>query len=120
LYLHTIFLQYHRSGQSDSETDKWGSETEYKHWVHAAQWKTAGSNSYSIAVLDLCGLEYIGRKIPKGMGVDATVNDGTLAPRHKSKKQRATKKHNAAIKSQKCIVSAIEKADAHESKMAAL
>jgi hypothetical protein len=74
---------------------------EYKHWVSEAHWKTAGSNSiicytqamiYSIPVLDLNDLESIGRKTPKGKGIDATVKDGTLAPRHKSKKHRATKK----------------------------
>jgi hypothetical protein len=27
---------------------------------------------YSIAILDICNVEAIGRKIPKGTGVDAT------------------------------------------------
>jgi hypothetical protein len=48
------------------------------------------------------------------------VNDGAFAPKHKSKKQKATKKRSAAMNTQKCIVSAIEKAGAHESKMTAL
>ena len=128
-YLHLMFLQYHRSGQNDNEKDEWGSQTEYKRWVRAAHWKTTGSNSiirytqamiYSVAVLDLCDFESIGRKMPKGQGVDATVNDGTLAPKHKSKKRSAKKERTAASKSQKCIVAAIEKADEWEAQMAAL
>jgi hypothetical protein len=127
-----MFLQYHRSVQNDSDKDEWGSQTEYKRWVRAAHWKTAGSNSiirytqamiYSVSVLDLCDLESIGRKMPKGQGIDASVADGTLAPKHKSKKRSRSKKEVAAVEvaqSHRSIVSAIEKADEREAKMSAL
>ncbi len=90
-YLHQMFLQYNQSGQNDNKRDEWGSQTEYKRWVRAAHWKTAGSNSiirytqamiYSVSVWDLCGFESIGCKMPKGQGIDASVYDGTVAPKH--------------------------------------
>jgi hypothetical protein len=56
---------------------------------------------YSVAVLDMCDFETIGRKIPKGQGVDATVNDGVLAPKHKAKKRKAKNNTSAAMKTQK-------------------
>jgi hypothetical protein len=128
-YLHQMYLQYNHSGQNDSEKDEWGSQAEYKRWVRAAHWKTPGSNSiirymqamiYAIAVLDLCDLQSIGRKMPAGQGLDATVKDGVLAPKHKSKKRSRAKSDISLMKSQKCIVSAIEKADEREAKMSAL
>ena len=67
---------------------------------------------YSVAVLDLCDFESIGRKMPKGQGVDASVYDGTMAPKHKSKKRsKSSTSTETVAKSQKCIVTAIEKAD---------
>jgi hypothetical protein len=46
---------------------------------------------YSIAVLELSDFEGVGRKMPKGAGVDATVRNGAQAPRHERKKQKVTK-----------------------------
>jgi hypothetical protein len=125
-----MFLQYNRSGQNDHEKDEWGSQTEYKRWVHAAHWKNAGSNSviryteamiYSVSVLDLRDFESIGRKMPTGQGVDGTVDNGSLAPKHKTKKWSGSNSvKQVAEKSHKCIVSAIEKSDERESKMSAL
>jgi hypothetical protein len=67
---------------------------------------------YSITVLDLCDFESIGRKMPKGQGVDASVYDGTVAPKHKSKKRsKSSTSTDTVAKSQKFIVTAIEKAD---------
>jgi len=47
---------------------------------------------YSIAVLVLPDFEGIGWKMPKGTGVDATVNNGARAVQHKVKKKKVTKK----------------------------
>jgi hypothetical protein len=60
--------------------------------------------------------------MPRVQGVDASVYDGTLAPKHKTKQRSQSKNNNTTevlAKSQKCIVSAIEKADERESKMTA-
>jgi hypothetical protein len=102
-----MFLQDHHSGQNDDDKDEWGSQTEYKHWVHAAHWKNAGSNSviryteamiYSVAVLDLCDFQSIGRKMPQGQGVDGTVNDATsTAPKHHVKKWARSQKGKKGI-----------------------
>jgi hypothetical protein len=87
-----MFVQYHRSGQHDTEMDEWMSEKEKKRWARAAGWKTPGTNNvirhqqvmiYSIAVLDLCDFESIGHKMPKGTGVDASLNDGAVVANHK-------------------------------------
>ena len=43
---------------------------------------------YSIALLDLNDFESIGRKMPKGTGVDASGNDGATAPKHKMRKRK--------------------------------
>ena len=59
--------------------------------------------------------------MPKGQGVDASVYDGTVAPKHKSKKRsKSSTSTETVAKSQKCIVTAIEKADEREAKMRAL
>jgi hypothetical protein len=122
-----MFLQYKRSSQNDNIKKMNG---DLKQNTSIGYMLLAGSNSiihymqamiYSVAVLDLCDFESIGRKMPKGQGMDATVNDGALAPKHKSKKHSAKKEpKTAASKSQKCIVAAIEKADEQEAQMAAL
>jgi hypothetical protein len=46
---------------------------------------------YSIAVLELADFEGIGRKMPKGTGVDATANNGARASRHETKKCKVGK-----------------------------
>jgi hypothetical protein len=127
-----MFLQYNHLGQNDSDKDEWGLQMEYKHWVRAAHWKTAGTNSiirytqamiYSVAVLDLCDLESSGLKMPKGQGIDVSVADGALAPKHKTKKRSRSKTDAAAAditRSHKSIVPAIKKADEREAKMSAL
>jgi len=102
-YLHQMFLNYNRSGQHDDDMDEWGSQKEMERWCRAAAWKPkAGSGQgsiiryssamiYSIAVLELSDFEGIGRKMPKGAGVDATVRNGAQAPRHERKKRKVTK-----------------------------
>jgi len=125
-YLHTMFQQYNRSRQNDPKKDEWGSQTEYKRWVLAAHWKTAGSNSvigytqamiYSVVVFEH-DFEGIGRKMPKGQGVDATLNNHAKAPKHKARKRKKSNNNKRDVmKTQKCIVSAIEKADARERKL---
>ena len=135
MYFLQIFIQYNRSGQHDDDKDEWLSEKENKRWARAASWKTPGKNNvirhqqamiYSIALLDQSDFESIGRKMPKGTGVDATVQDGTVVHKHK------VKKHNVKVKDgdkenkkprsqqQQAIASAIEVGSMRESKLAAL
>ena len=75
------------------------SEKENKRWARAASWKTPGKNNvirhqqamiYSIALLDQCEFESIGRKMPKGTGVDATVHNGSMVKKYKVKKCKET------------------------------
>jgi hypothetical protein len=105
-YLHVMFMQYHCSGQNDKDKDAWGSQTEYKHWVCMAHWKNAGSNSVlqytkaminSVTILDLCDFQSIICKMPHGQGVDGTVNDGTVAPKHRIKKRATSHKEKKKI-----------------------
>ncbi len=103
-----MFQQYNRSGQNGSEKDEWGSQIEYKRWVRAAHWKTAGTKSvicyteamiYSVSVLVLGDFESIGRKMPKGQGIDSTVDNGALAPKHSTKKRSRSKGEKQGAKS---------------------
>jgi hypothetical protein len=75
-----------------------------------SQWKTPGSNSiichqqaiiYSIALLDICDFEAIGCKMPKGTGVDASISDGTVAPKQKVRQQFNMARIKMRIKSPK-------------------
>ena len=50
---------------------------------------------YSIAVLDLADFEGIGRKMPKGTGVDATINNGAQSSRHRTKRHKTTNRNKA-------------------------
>jgi hypothetical protein len=53
---------------------------------------------YSIAVLELSDFEGMGRKMPKGTGVDATVNNGARAShRNRKKRKVASKGSNSEI-----------------------
>jgi hypothetical protein len=122
-----MFVNYNRSGQHDDDLDEWGSEKELKRWTRAASWKPAGSTSiirytsamiYSISILDLCDFEAIGRKMTKGNGVDATVDDGTVAPPHKTKRRRSTTTKDAP--KQDGIIKILELGDARDAKMSAL
>jgi len=124
-YLHQMFVNYNRSGQHDDDMDEWGSEKELRRWTKAAR-KPSNSGSiirfmsamiYSIGVLDLCDFESIGRKMPKGTGVDATVENGAVVPAHKKKKRRGT--HNAIDHSSQ-IVSMLAAGDEREAKISAL
>jgi hypothetical protein len=121
-----MFANYHRSGQHDDDVDEWGSEKELKRWTRAASWKPAGSTSiirytsamiYSISVLDLCDFEAIGRKMPKGNGVDAMVDDGAVAPPHAKKRRRTSTKDTP---NHDGIIKVLELGDAREAKMSAL
>jgi hypothetical protein len=129
-----MFVQYNRSGQHDNEKDEWLSDKENRHWARAASWRTPGSNNvirhqqamiYSIALLDICDFEGIGRKMPKGTGVDASINDGTLAPKHKVRKRstgRTKGKENKKPKGGKKsgIALAIALGSVREAKLSAL
>jgi hypothetical protein len=83
-----MVVNYHHSGQHDDGLDEQGSQKVLKWRTRAAQWKPVGSTSiirytssmiYSISVLDLRDFEVIGEMIPKGNGVDATVDKAAKA-----------------------------------------
>ncbi len=82
-----MFVQYHCSGEHDAEMDEWMSEKESRCLLRAAGWKSPGKKNiidhqlvmiYSISVLDLCNIESINHKKPKGIGVDASINDSLV------------------------------------------
>ncbi len=72
---------------------------------------------YSISVLDLCDFEAIGQKMPKGNGVDATVDNGAVAPTHTTKRRRTTTRDTPK---QDGIIKVLQLGDAREAKMSAL
>jgi hypothetical protein len=51
---------------------------------------------YSIAVLDICDFEAIGRKMPSGTGVDATLDNGAVVGKHR-KRIAITLTHSAVL-----------------------
>jgi hypothetical protein len=126
-------VYYNRSGQHDVDMDEWGSDKENRHWARAASWKTPGSNNvirfqqamiYSIALLDVSDFESIGRKMPKGAGVDSSLNN-IAVPKHKSRKRSDRKQAHRnndghSVKKTKALATAIEVGSMRESKLAAL
>ncbi len=109
-YLHQMYTNDYRSGQHDDDMDEWGSEKELQRWCRAANWKPkTGSQGkiirytsamiYSIAVLDLSDFEGIGRKMPKGTGVDATVNNGAQGAHHQKKRHKVNNKGSSSSNS---------------------
>jgi hypothetical protein len=94
-YLHAMFTRYNVSGQHDANKDEWGTEIENHHWVRQINMKTPGSNAsikwqpamvYAISLLDISDLESIGRKMPNGTGINASVDGAAKAERKKRKR----------------------------------
>ncbi len=56
--------------------------------------------------------------MPKGMGVDSTLADGTKAP--KRKKGKPKRKKSKSMKEDREIISFLEKGNKNDSKLAAL
>jgi hypothetical protein len=78
---------------------------------------------YSIALLDQCNFESIRCKLPKGRAIDASLCDGTLAPKHKPKKRVRSKVEKEAKNSRKAskgIITAIELGSKRETKLSTL
>ena len=124
-YLHQMFVNYNRSGQHDDDKDEWGSEKELRRWSRAAKWNSSGAGSiirfpnamiYSIAILDICDFESIGRRMPKGTGVDATVDNGAVVAPHKKRKRKVSDDKLATTSLDRVF----ELGDARETKMSAL
>jgi hypothetical protein len=128
-YLHQMFVNYNRSGQHDDDKDEWGSQKELEHWTRAATWKPKSGSTqgciirytsamiYSVAVLELSDFEGIGRKMPKGTGVDATVHNGARAGHHQRKKRKSSKSN---IDSSGAIVDMLREGDAKDQQLVAL
>jgi hypothetical protein len=124
-YLHQMFMNYKHSNQHDDDIDEWGLEYELKHWSRAASWKPAGTSSiirytsamiYLIAVMDQFDIEVIGRRMPKGTGVDVTVDNGALVPQHEQKKR----KMKVTADQGSSISKVLQQGDAQDAKMSAL
>ncbi len=125
-WLHQTFVQYNRSGQHDAEMGEWCSPKELERWVRATKYKTAGSNTiicyptamvYSICLLDQYYFEGIGRQMPKGIGVDCSMADGTKA---RKRKRGKNKKKSEVDRSNNSLLLALNNGTKAESKMAAL
>jgi hypothetical protein len=126
-YLHQMFINYNRSGQHDDDKDEWGSEKELRRWCRAARWNPHNGSSgciiryqtamiYSVAVLDLSDFEAVGRKMPTGTGVDATIDNNAVVPNHKRKRRSTSKKSKEPIS----IARIMEVGDAREAKISTL
>jgi hypothetical protein len=133
-YLNQTFTQYHRSGQQDPEMDEWCSKKELDRWVRATNFKTPGQNLviwfpsamvYSICTMDLVDFEGIGRQMPKGTGIDASLDDGKSVKGKKSrgkynKTQGNNNKNKRNLTQQHHLAEVIQTLGHSESKMAAL
>jgi hypothetical protein len=131
-YLHAVFVMYNRSGQNDPDMGEWCSPKEQECWVQASLNKTNGSNTivhfptimiYSISVLEEADFESLGREIPKGTGIDNSVNDGAVATGGKRKrkgKQNKKKKGSAEKDSTVSLIRALDGGTKSETKMSAL
>jgi hypothetical protein len=128
-YLHQMYTNDYRSGQHDDDMDEWGSEKELQRWCRAANWKPkTGSQGtiirytsamiYSIAVLELSDIEGIRKKMPKGTGVDATVNNGAQGARHQKKKCKVNNK--GSISSHSDIIDMLREGDQKDQQLVAL
>ena len=127
-YLHQMFVNYDRSGQHDDDKDERGLEKELHHWSRAARWNppsgTCGTviryqNAmiYSIAIMDISDFQAIGRKMPSGTGVDATIDNNAVVPEHKKRKRKS--KNNESKKAAS-IAHVMEVGDAREAKISML
>jgi hypothetical protein len=120
-----MYINYNRSGQHDDDKDEWGSVKELCHWSRVAKWipskagsiiRFTSSMMFTIAVLDICNFEGIGRKMPKGTGLDATMDNGAVVGEHK-KRKRKTKTSTSNVAD---IVRAFEQSEEREDKRYAL
>ncbi len=131
-YLHALFVMYNRSGQHDPDMGEWCSPKEQEHWVRASLNKTNSSNTivrfptvmiYSISVLEEADFESIGREMPKGTGIDNSVNDGTVARETKRKhkgKRHKKKQGNSSEESNMTLLQALDEGTKSETNFSAL
>jgi hypothetical protein len=128
-WLHQTFVQYNRSGQHDADMGEWCSPKELERWVRATKYKTAASNTiiryptvmvYSICLLDQSDFESVGRKMPKGTGVDSSIADGTKATKRKRGKYNKQNNSSNQSSSNQSLLDALNDGTKSESKMAAL
>jgi hypothetical protein len=98
---------------------------ELRCWSKAVKWNPSSAGSiirftsvmiYSIIFLDICDFKAIGWKMPKGTGVDATVDNGAVVPPHKKRKHCTVKSSDATDS----LVRAFESSDVREDKRYAL
>jgi hypothetical protein len=61
---------------------------------------------YAISLLDISGLESIGRKMPNGTRIDASVDGAAKAEQHKKRKRnRDAVKKTSSLATAKCFIS---------------
>jgi hypothetical protein len=70
---------------------------------------------FSIAILDICDFKAIGRKMPSGTGVDATLDNGAVVGKHRKRKRNVKTSDNTDN-----IVRAFEHSEVREDKRYAL
>jgi hypothetical protein len=92
---------------------------ELRCWSKAVKWNPFSAGSiirftsmmiYSIIFLDIYDFKAIGWKMPKGTGVDATVDNGAVVPQYKKRKHCTVKSSDATDS----LVRAFESSDVSE------
>jgi hypothetical protein len=123
---------YNRSGQHDPDMGEWCSPKEQEGWVRASLNKTNGSNTivcfptvmiYLISVLEEADFESLGREMPKGTGIDNSVNDGAVAMGGKRKrkgKQNEKKKGSVEKDSTISLIKALDGGTKSKTKLSVL
>jgi hypothetical protein len=79
---------------------------------------------YSISMLEEADFASLGREMPKGTGIDNSVEDGTMSKASKrklnNKKQRQREKKNNAEESNMTLLQALDGGTKSETKLSAL
>jgi len=126
-YLHAVFVMYNQSGQHDPDMGEWCSPKEQEHWVRASLNKTNGNNTtvrfptvmiYSTGILEEADFESLGWEMPKGTGIDNSVDDGTK--RKTIRKQNKKKKHDSIEDSNLALLHALDGGMKSETRLSAL
>jgi len=131
-YLHAVFVMYNRSGQHDPDMGEWCSPKEQERRVRASLNKTNGNNTivrfptvmiYSISILEEADFESLGREMPKGTGIDNSVDDGSVArgtKRKTSRKRNKKKKRDSIEDSNLALLQALDGGTKSETRLSVL
>lgn len=75
---------------------------------------------YAVCLMDLTDFGGIGRQMPKGTGVDATIADGSKAPKHVVKRRTTNSSSSTKREKRETVASAIREGVIAETKLSAL